>query len=418
MKPHLPIVDAGRRRGPTRRPLRIALVTETYPPEVNGVALTVARVVEGLRQRGHDAAAGAAAPGRRRRRRRAAAATAKCWCAALPIPRYPHLRMGLPAGRALAQAVAQPPAGRGAHRHRRAAGLVGAAAARELELPVTSDFRTNFHAYSRPLRHGLAARPIMAYLRQLPQPHAAARWCRPRRCARELQAAGFERTRGRRARRRHAAVRPGAAQRGAARAAGASAEDDAGRAVRRPPGAGEEPGRCCCRPSRRCAASTRARAWCWWATARCAPRCSSAVPRRVFAGQRSGDDLAAHYASADLFLFPSLTETFGNVTPEAMASGLPVLAFDHAAAGQLIEHGQNGWLAPAGRRRGLRAAGAAAGAASRPRRAAQRRGGTAQRPGAGLGRHRAPGRDRVHLGADRAPQPGPASSLLARWGPT
>jgi len=66
----------------------------------------------------------------------------------------------------------------------------------------------------------------------------------------------------------------------------------------------------------------------------------------VFAGTRSGDDLAAHYASADLFLFPSMTETFGNVTPEAMASGLPVVAYAHAAAGLLIRSGENGLLAP------------------------------------------------------------------------
>jgi glycosyltransferase involved in cell wall biosynthesis len=65
-----------------------------------------------------------------------------------------------------------------------------------------------------------------------------------------------------------------------------------------------------------------------------------------FAGVRRGEDLAAHYASADLFVFPSLTETFGNVVPEAMASALPVLAFDHAAAGLLVRHRHNGWLAP------------------------------------------------------------------------
>jgi len=71
----------------------------------------------------------------------------------------------------------------------------------------------------------------------------------------------------------------------------------------------------------------------------------AACPLAIFAGTRSGEDLAAHYASGDIFLFPSLTETFGNVTVEAMASGLAVVAYGYAAAGEHIRQGRNGLLA-------------------------------------------------------------------------
>jgi glycosyltransferase involved in cell wall biosynthesis len=69
-------------------------------------------------------------------------------------------------------------------------------------------------------------------------------------------------------------------------------------------------------------------------------------PQAIFMGMCSHTELAVIYASSDLFLFPSLTETFGNVTLEAMASGTPVLAFDCAAATELIEDQKNGWLVP------------------------------------------------------------------------
>jgi glycosyltransferase involved in cell wall biosynthesis len=69
------------------------------------------------------------------------------------------------------------------------------------------------------------------------------------------------------------------------------------------------------------------------------------IPEAVFAGLRKGADLGRHFASGDLFFFPSLTETYGNVTLEAMASGLAVAAFDYAAAGELIADGVNGILA-------------------------------------------------------------------------
>jgi glycosyltransferase involved in cell wall biosynthesis len=68
-------------------------------------------------------------------------------------------------------------------------------------------------------------------------------------------------------------------------------------------------------------------------------------PEFVFTGTLRGEELAAHYASADVFLFASLTETFGNVVLEAMASGLAVVAFDDAAAREHIRHGENGLVA-------------------------------------------------------------------------
>ncbi len=71
-------------------------------------------------------------------------------------------------------------------------------------------------------------------------------------------------------------------------------------------------------------------------------------PDAIFAGMRLGPELAGYFASGDIFLFPSLTETYGNVTVEAMASGLAVVAYNYAAAAEHIEHGRNGMLATFG----------------------------------------------------------------------
>lgn len=68
-------------------------------------------------------------------------------------------------------------------------------------------------------------------------------------------------------------------------------------------------------------------------------------PDLIFCGVQHGEALAQHYASADLFLFPSITETFGNVITEAMASGLLVVTYDYAAGKLLIENGVNGFAA-------------------------------------------------------------------------
>jgi glycosyltransferase involved in cell wall biosynthesis len=67
-------------------------------------------------------------------------------------------------------------------------------------------------------------------------------------------------------------------------------------------------------------------------------------PDAIFMGMCSHEQLSTLYASADLLLFPSLTETFGNVTLEALASANPVLAFDCAAASDFVTDCKNGWL--------------------------------------------------------------------------
>ena len=265
----------------------------------------------------------------------------------LPIPRYPTCKHG-PAGEAARWS--------GCGRSRRPdvvhivtegpLGWSALQAAEKLKLPVVSDFRTNFHAYSAHYGVGWLKKPILAYLRKFHNrtlvhdgaDRGDARASSPRSASSGLRviARGVD-TR---------AVRSGAAQRGAARELGRR-PGRPGAALRRPPGGGEEPGR-----ARRCLrggarrAPTRSLVLVGDGPARA--RCRRASREAVFAGTRSGEDLAAHYASADLFLFPSLTETFGNVTLEAMASGLAVVAFDYAGAAAVIRHGENGLLVPFG----------------------------------------------------------------------
>lgn len=68
----------------------------------------------------------------------------------------------------------------------------------------------------------------------------------------------------------------------------------------------------------------------------------------IFTGSLSGKNLSAAYASADVFAFASQADTFGNVVLEAIASGLPVIAYDYVCAHQYVKHGVTGWLSPLG----------------------------------------------------------------------
>jgi glycosyltransferase involved in cell wall biosynthesis len=68
------------------------------------------------------------------------------------------------------------------------------------------------------------------------------------------------------------------------------------------------------------------------------------LPSAIFTGYLQGTELAQAYASADLFLFPSTTDTYGNVVVEALASGLPCVVSDSGGPAHLIRHGQNGFV--------------------------------------------------------------------------
>jgi phosphatidylinositol alpha 1,6-mannosyltransferase len=73
---------------------------------------------------------------------------------------------------------------------------------------------------------------------------------------------------------------------------------------------------------------------------------ASQVPEAVFAGFQSGDDLGRAVASMDVFFNPSVTETFGNVTLEAMSAGVPVVAARATGAVDLVDEGETGFLVP------------------------------------------------------------------------
>jgi glycosyltransferase involved in cell wall biosynthesis len=68
------------------------------------------------------------------------------------------------------------------------------------------------------------------------------------------------------------------------------------------------------------------------------------LPNAIFLGQQTGNDLARALASSDVFLNPSITEAFGNVTLEAMACALPVLAAEATGATNLVDSGVTGTL--------------------------------------------------------------------------
>ena len=327
--------------------LRVALVTETYPPEINGVAMSTGRLVEGLVAAGHRVDLirprqphEGGEPGAR-----ATDGLEEMLSRGIPLPKYAQLQLGLPARQLLlrrwsrqrpdiVQLVTEGPLGWSA-----------LAAARKLQLPVISEFHTNFHRYTGHYGVGWLKAPIAAYLRSFHK-RADLTLVPTRALGNELLALGIPRI--------------DVVSRGVDTELFAPYRRSAG--LRRQWGLGPDDlavlyvGRIA--PEKNLALLEKAFA----AIHARHPRARlvmvgggpalaalrSRQPRAVFAGMQTGTALAEHYASGDLFLFPSLTETYGNVVAEALASGLPVVAYRDAAALELISHGIHGWLAEPG----------------------------------------------------------------------
>ena len=324
--------------------LKVAVVTETYPPEINGVAMTLKRMIDGLMQRGHRVQLVRPRQGPADRGY-AGAEFDEVLTRGWKLPRYEGLRFGLPARSALLKAwsLAGPDLV-----HVATEGPLGwsaVSAALKLGTPVTSDFHTNFDHYSRHYGVGWLSQPVAAYLRGFHN-RTAATFVPTLEMQRSLSGQGYQGIQV------------------VARGVDTTLFSPLRRSDELRRSWGLEPddlavcyvGRLAAEKNLDLVIRTFAAIRAMDARARLilvgdGPMrevLSQTFRDGLFAGVRTGIDLATHYASADMFLFPSLTETFGNVTLEAMASGLSVLAYDYAAAAQHIRSGANGVTVAAG----------------------------------------------------------------------
>jgi glycosyltransferase involved in cell wall biosynthesis len=322
--------------------VKLALVTETFPPEINGVAMTFGVIARELGRRGH-----ALTIYRPRRadlpQRRSTDDYREVALPGVPIPGYPLLRLGLPAAGTLKRRWRSD---RPDLVHVATEGPLGASAisaARALGVPVTSSFHTNFHAYTKHYGSGLLRGLVLAWLRRVHN-----RTCRTfaptaELCA-ELTALGFRdmavMSRGVDTWQFHPARRaPELRQKW-----GAAPDDPVVIHVGRMAAEKNYP-----LLFRAYSAMRMANPRCRFVLAGEGPlkaALTRAHPDCIFEGVFSREEIGRHYASADIYIHASLTETFGNVLTEALASGLAVTGFDYAAARQFIRHGANGLAVP------------------------------------------------------------------------
>ena len=324
----------------TRPSLRIAVVTETWPPEVNGVAMTLAKLVQGLSHRNHDVQL------IRPRQTKtdspmSDASLEEVLMRGMPIPRYPELKLGLPSKKTLVKTwtLRRPDVV-----HIATEGPLGWSAlqaAKVLKLPVTSDFRTNFQSYSKHYGVGWLRKPIVAYLRKFHNATACT-MVPTRELMRTLSQNGFANLK---------VVSRGVdtklfniAKRDTSLRSSWGATDDTKVLISVGRMAPEKNLDQVLKTYDALKSTGQAFKLVMVGDGPLKEQFQKRYPEIIFPGMLSQTNLAAYYASSDLFIFPSQTETFGNVTLEALASGIPVLAFDCAAARDWVQTGVNGWL--------------------------------------------------------------------------
>jgi glycosyltransferase involved in cell wall biosynthesis len=316
--------------------MRISMVSETYPPEINGVALTVHSLATGLLRRGHQVEL------IRPRQQAAHADDGNMEVLEVrggALPRYPGARFGFPAGLALRRqwsthrpdaiyVATEGPLGWSAMR-----------AANHLGIPLSSGFHTRFDNYADHYGVGWLTPVVRSYLRRFHQ-RAAATLVPTEALAQELLSMGITRPRLLRRAVDTQQFQPGHRD----EALRASWGVDPGTPVVLYVGriAAEKNLELAVQAFEAISQRVPQARYVWVGDGPARAALQAAHPEYIFAGMQRGHALARHMASADLFPFPSLSETFGNVILEALAAGLPVVAYAEGAAREHVRNGING----------------------------------------------------------------------------
>ena len=321
--------------------LKFTLVTETFKPEINGVAMTLGKIVDNLIKQCHQVQV-------IRPKQSSLDLPANApyleehLVGGISIPFYRQLKLGLPAKNKLIKLWRK---NKPDIVHIATEGPLGWSAlqaAKQLKIPTISSFHTNFHQYSQHYGLGLLTQPIQAYLKHFHN-ETLATLAPTQKLANELSTHGYRNVsvmaRGVDTRQFNPAKRCAKLRQNW----GIKKQDVVVLYVGRL--AKEKNIDLVIRAFAKIQASKPTAKLVFVGEGPLQEQLSKQCPQAIFAGSQRGESLATHYASGDIFLFPSLTETFGNVVPEALASGLALVAYDYAAAAQLIRHTQNGMLA-------------------------------------------------------------------------